>query len=122
MLHSTWRGFFMAKQGQTFHKYTEEWKKSAIQMYLQGEMSYRTIAKLLGMPDATPIKRWVKKYRNGEDLTDKRGKTTGESRPFIGRPRTKFASIEEERDYLKAQVEYLKKRFQNLYGEGDSQK
>ncbi len=30
---------------------------------------------------------------------------------MIGRPRTTFRSVEEERDYLKAQVEYLKKRY-----------
>ncbi len=28
-----------------------------------------------------------------------------------------FKSVEEERDYLKAQVEYLKKRYPNLHGE-----
>lgn len=118
MLHSTWRGFFMAKKGH----YPEEWKQNAIQMYVQGNMGYKTIAKVLGMPSHSPIKQWVKKYRNGESLSDQRGKTLGVNSPLVGRPRTKFGSIEEERDYLKAQVEYLRKRFQNLYGEGDSQK
>ncbi|XOJ02550.1 hypothetical protein ACMX2M_12740 [Paenibacillus polymyxa] len=31
-----------------------------------------------------------------------------------GRPRTNFGSVEEERDYLKAQVDYLKKRYPAL--------
>lgn len=122
MLHSTWRGFLMAKKGQTFRHYSEEWKQNAIQMYVLGNMGYKTIAKVLGMPNPSPIKQWVKKYRNGESLSDQRGKTRGVNSPLVGRPRTKFESVEEERDYLKAQVEYLKKRFQNLYGEGDSQK
>lgn len=34
-----------------------------------------------------------------------------------GRPRTAFSSVEEERDYLKAQVDYLKKRYLNLVKE-----
>ncbi|MFF2911728.1 hypothetical protein [Paenibacillus sp. NPDC057934] len=34
-----------------------------------------------------------------------------------GRPRTAFSSIEEERDYLKVQVDYLKKRYPNLVTE-----
>ncbi|PQP81642.1 hypothetical protein C0Q44_18245 [Paenibacillus sp. PCH8] len=34
-----------------------------------------------------------------------------------GRPRKAFGSLEEERDYLKAQVDYLKKRYPNLVKE-----
>lgn len=109
----------MAKKGQTFQRYTEEWKYSAVQMYVQEGMGYKTIAKVLGMPSHTQIVQWVKKFKNGETFSDQRGK---QNNPLAGRPRTKFESVEEERDYLKAQVEYLKKRFQNLYGEGDSQK
>lgn len=37
--------------------------------------------------------------------------------PLKGRPRTKFKSVEEERDYLKAQVEYLKKQYPKLIKE-----
>lgn len=33
---------------------------------------------------------------------DKRGKSRSCDHPFIGRPRTTFATVEEERDYLKA--------------------
>lgn len=34
-----------------------------------------------------------------------------------GRPKTKFASVGEEMAYLKAEIEYLKKRYPNLHGE-----
>ena len=37
--------------------------------------------------------------------------------PLKGRPRTAFGSVEEERDYLQAQVDYLKKRYPNLVKE-----
>lgn len=64
----------MAKKGQTFRNYSEEWKQNAVQMYEQEGMSYGAIAKALGMPSSTQIKGWVKKHRNGESFTDQRGK------------------------------------------------
>jgi transposase len=109
-------GISMAKKGQTFRRYTEEFKWRAVQMYEQGKMRYKDVAEVLGMSSTSPIKAWVKKYRNGESFSDGRGRTTKEN-PFAGRPRTTFQSVEEERDYLKAQVEYLKKRYPNLHGE-----
>lgn len=120
IIQSTWRGFLMSKKAPKFRQYTEDFKENAVQMYINGGFSFRTVAKELGIP-STPLKEWVKKYRDGESLSDQRGKTTRTSKSF-GRPRTRFESVEKERDYLKAQVEYLKKRFQNLYGEGSSQK
>lgn len=35
----------MAKKGQAFKRYSEEFKLRALDMYEQGEMSYRAIAK-----------------------------------------------------------------------------
>jgi transposase len=110
----------MARKGQTFHRYTEEFKQRAIHMYENEGMSYQAVAKKLGIPSCTQIKVWVKKYRNGESLGDQRGKHVNKN-PLVGRPKTKFNSIEEERDYLKAQVEYLKKQYPNLHGEGGFQ-
>jgi transposase len=111
----------LAKKGQQFEKYTEEQKMRAVEMYLQGGSSYQTVADTLGIRNCSQVKAWVKKHRNRESLQDQRGKDSA-SHPFIGRPRTKFSSIEEERDYLKAQVEFLKKRNPNLFGEGSFQK
>lgn len=108
----------MAKKGQTFQSYTEEFKLQAIQLYEGGDMSYKNVADALGIPSSTQVKAWVKKHRNGESLTSQRGKDN----PFIGRPHTHFESVEEERDYLKAQVEYLKKQYPNLHGEGKFRK
>lgn len=111
----------MAKKGQTFVKHSEETKQRAIDLYENGGLSYQAVADALGIRSSTQVKNWVKKYRNNESLLDQRGKQTA-SHPFIGRPRTKFSSLEEERDYLKAQVEFLKKRNPNLFGEGSFQK
>jgi transposase-like protein len=109
----------MAKKGQKFQRYSETFKHKAVKMYEEGK-SYREITKELGIRSKTQVKNWGEKYRNQEAFTDRRGKTTKKNNPFMGRPRTKFQSVEEERDYLKAQVEYLKKRYPNLHKERGS--
>lgn len=100
----------MATKGQVFQTYTEDFKVKAIQSYLTGAESYRVVAQRLGIRNCTQLTVWVGKYRNGESLDTRKGSSS----PMKGRPRTTFASIEEERDYLKAQVDYLKKRYPNL--------
>ncbi|MBO7744406.1 hypothetical protein I8J29_09385 [Paenibacillus sp. MWE-103] len=47
----------------------------------------------------------MKKWQNGAPFDERKG---NESNPLKGRPRTVFNSVEEEQDYLKAQVDYLK--------------
>ncbi|WP_409995168.1 IS3 family transposase [Brevibacillus brevis] len=107
----------MAKKGQTFKRYSEEFKLKAVNMYLLGGMSYQAIARELGIPSNTQVKQWVRKMNSGEGVGDQRGKNHSDDNPFIGRPRTKFATVEEERDYLKAQVELPKKaQSQSAYG------
>lgn len=102
-------------------KYSEETKQRAVDLYEKGGCSYQAVADALGIRSSSQVKSWVKKSRNNETLQDQRG-TQAASHPFIGRPRTRFSSVEEERDYLKAQVEFLKKRNPNLLGEGSFQK
>lgn len=109
----TWRGFFMAKKGQQFQSYTDEFKLNAVMKYINGSKSYKVLAEELGIRNCTQLKVWVKKWKNGQSF-DERG---GVSNPLKGRSRTKFKSVEEERDYLRAQVEYLKKQYPNLVKE-----
>lgn len=103
----------MAKKGQVFQSYTEEFKLRAVQCYLEGSTSYQVVADKMGIRSCTQLKTWVRKYRNGEVFDTRKGS----GGPMKGRPRTSFSSIEEERDYLKAQVDYLKKRYPNLLKE-----
>lgn len=103
----------MANQGQTFNTYTEEFKLKAVEAYLEGSASYKVIAKQEGIRNCTQLKVWVKKWQNGESLEERKRVKN----PLQGRPRTSFSSVEEERDYLKAQVDYLKKRYPNLVKE-----
>lgn len=100
----------MAKKGQVFEKYSEEFKLSAVRHYLEGVASYKVVAGQLEIRSCTQLKVWVKKFSAGEAFDTRKGSSS----PYKGRPRTIFGSIEEERDYLKAQVDYLKKRYPNL--------
>jgi transposase-like protein len=104
----------MAKKGQTFNQYTEEFKLAAVQEYMKGSSSYKTVAEKLDIRNCTQLKVWVKKWQKGEVFDVRSEKTTT---PLTGRPRTIFSTVEEERDYLKAQVDYLKKRYPNLVKE-----
>lgn len=99
--------------------YTEEFKKLAVEQYENSSDSYVTISEKLGIRSPTQLKEWVKKVRNEEPLKDSRGKETS---PLKGFQKTRFTSIEEERDYYKAQVAYLKKQYPNLHGEEKSKK
>jgi transposase len=113
--------FSMAVRGQTFQHYTEEFKLKAIEMYINGEGSYNSLSADLGLRSSTQLKNWVKKFEEGKKLADQRGSLTSDN-PFKGRQKIKFQSVEEERDYYKAQVDYLKKQYPNLHGEVKSKK
>jgi transposase len=114
VLHNYLEGIFsMAKKGQQFQTYTDEFKLNAVMKYVNGSKSYKVLADELGILNCTQLKVWVKKWKNGEKFDVR----SGIANPLKGRPRTNFKSIEEERDYLKAQVDYLKKQYPNLIKE-----
>ncbi|MCM3291864.1 transposase [Paenibacillus sp. MER 180] len=52
----------MAKKGQTFYTYTEEFKLKAVKAYLEGCESYKVVAKREGVRNCTQLKVWVKKW------------------------------------------------------------
>jgi transposase len=97
---------FLAKKGQTFNSYSEELKREVVRLKLEEGWSYRQLREHFGIKSDAQIAEWVKKFRNGESFKDQRGVWN----------RKHFSSLEEENAYLKAQVEYLKKRNPNLHG------
>lgn len=103
----------MAKKGQVFNSYTDEFKQKAVMKYINGSKSYQLLTDELGMRNCTQLKVWVRKWKKGESFDTR----SGVSNPLKGRPRTNFTSVQEERDYLKAQVDYLKKQYPNLIKE-----
>lgn len=96
----------MAKKGLTFNTYSKKLKLSDVQSYLNGEGSYDTITEKYKIKSPTQLKNWVKKYKEYGEITDMRGKSNGMKgipNPLKGK-RVHFNTIEEERDYYKAQV------------------
>ncbi|MGO4370003.1 helix-turn-helix domain-containing protein [Paenibacillus sp. 2TAB19] len=104
----------MAKKGQAFQTYTDEFKLKSVRASLESSSSYKVVAEQEGIRNCSQLKVLVKKWQNGESFDER--KSSG-SNPLKGRSRTVFDSVEEERDYLKAQVDYLKMRYPNLIKE-----
>lgn len=98
----------MAKKGQKFTTYTEEFKREVVRLKLEEGWSYRKLRERFGIKSDAQIAEWMKKVQNGESFDDQRGQWN----------KKHFTSLEEENSYLKAQVEYLKKRNPNLHGKG----
>ncbi len=109
----------MLKTGQPNLKYPVEIKLEAVRLYEEGSLSYQTVAERMGIRNCSQVKQWVKKYRDGSGFEDGRGKSKGLIR---GRPKTQFASVEEELIYVKAERDYLKKRYPNLHPEVSQKK
>ncbi|HDR8476810.1 transposase [Bacillus thuringiensis] len=83
--------------------YDVEFKKKAIDLYLKEGMSYKNIAKELGIHHSV-VSRWVKYFEAEgiKGLEEKRGKAKG---PGIGRtkkdPEAKIKRLEAENEMLK---------------------
>lgn len=101
------------------NQYTNEFKLEVVQAYLSCNQGYKTIAKKFGIRSKTQVENWVKKYKEVESIEAfERIPSVGSGAKGIKNPlkgkRVHFKNVEEERDYYKAQVEYLKKQYPNL--------
>jgi transposase-like protein len=105
--------FIMVKKGDKFQTYSDELKIQVVKSYLNGEGSQTAIAKKYKLKSRTQLMNWVRRYQETGDISDLRG-NNGFKNLLKGRPRTKFDSVEEELEYYKAQVAYLKKQYPNL--------
>jgi len=103
----------MAKKRKTYVYHDLEFKSKLVKLYLEGNGGYRTLAREYGV-NSTQIRNWVKKYKNGElteENYDKRGKGTFNKKIF--------KNTDEEKEYLKLENEYLKKKLLSM-GESES--
>ncbi|MBG9771892.1 transposase [Brevibacillus laterosporus] len=95
-----------AKKRRTNIRYTEEIKTDAVRLVIEENMSYR-VAKQLGIRNKTQVLVWVTRYKEGQPFQKEAFRKE--------RPKTRCASVEEEMTYLRAEIEYLKKRYPNLH-------
>lgn len=99
--------------GQGYTLYSTEFKEEAVKRYLEGEVGYQKLCKELGIKDTKSLRLWVNKVQRGESLENKKRKRCVCDKPH---PKTKFASIEEELAYVKAERDYLKKLYRSRFG------
>lgn len=81
-------------------------KREVVRLKLEEGWSYSQLRERFGIKSDAQIANWIKKVNNNESFEDQRGLWNKKN----------FNSLEEENAYLKAQVEYLKKRNPNLHG------
>lgn len=101
----------MAKKGTRFSSYSDEFKAEAVKLVVEERLSYQTIVDILGLKSKTQIGDWVKKSQANKTLSDQRKVATGTP----GRKKISFGSMQEELTYVKAERDYLKKLYQNLF-------
>ena len=78
-------------------------------MYLKEGYSYSKVADILQIKSDTQVRDWVKKFKESGNTAfdiENRGRAKGAAK---GRPKKNFSSLEEEVEYLRMEVEYLKK-------------
>ena len=89
------------------NNYTPELKLQIVKEYLNGNLSYDSIAKKYNIRSSTQVKSWVKQYQSfGEDYfkTEKRGRPKKQKELDIDK-----MSIEEQLHYYKMENDILKK-------------
>lgn len=93
--------------------YSQAFKEESVRQYLETDKSYRKICEERGIKDKKTLRCWVNKVKNGETLAEMRGKSSGLCKR---RPKTNFASVEEELEYVKAERDYLKILYKEKFG------
>jgi transposase-like protein len=98
----------MTNKAKTHQHFDLDFKIKLVTLYLEGEGSQTGLAKKYGIKDSRQLRRWLKKYQNGE-LTEKGVDKRGHNSNKCGRTKRKFTSMEEELKYLRLENQYLKK-------------
>ncbi|WP_019419504.1 transposase [Paenibacillus sp. OSY-SE] len=88
----------MAKKGQVFQQYTEDFKLAAVKAYLEGEASYKAVSEKLEIRNCTQLKVWVRKWQHGEAF-DIRKAVSKSGKGGTLSPQDNYQVIEELRDH-----------------------
>jgi transposase len=89
--------------------YSEDVKKAVVEMKLSGEYSNREIMDKFGITNVSQVKRWVKWYREGQQYRLAQGIGKQYSYGKGTEELSEREQLKRENEYLKAQLEILKK-------------
>ena len=110
--------------GKPNNKYSPEFKKKAVEKYLNGELGSMAYAsRQLGLRSHEQLRQWIKLYKQDPELlkVDGRhfGKKDGVQKGIPKKPNLKELSLEEQVEYLKMENAILKKvkAIRKNYGE-----
>lgn len=106
------------KESRTWKHYSSELKEQAVQDYLAGKGSLRTICSNYHISDPHVLRSWIKRYNSGKELTST---SKGQSRMKQGRKTTFEERLEivtftiaHEKDYQSA-IEKFNISYQQVY-------
>ena len=88
------------------HRYTQEFKDSAIQLALNSDQSALQIAKELGMSEKT-LYAWLRDYREGNNIVSSSGQSKESLVDENKRLRRELAQVKKEREILKKAAAYF---------------
>jgi transposase-like protein len=110
--------------GKPNNKYSPEFKKKAVEMYLSGEYGgYDLLSRELGLRSSTQLKNWVELYRQDPELLKQDGrhlgKKDGVQKGKSKKVKLEDLSLEEQVEHLKMENAILKKAkaLRKNYGE-----
>ena len=97
----------MGKTGRINNKYSPEFKKEAVEKYLNGEIGGLTIAaRSLGLRSKEQLRKWAGLYKEDPELLKRDGRGKASARDGVKKGRKKKVNLEElSKD---EQIEYLK--------------
>jgi transposase len=89
--------------------YSEEVKKAVVEMKISGEYSNRENMDKFDITNVSQVKRWVKWYREGQQYRLAQGIGKQYSYGKATEDLSENEQLKRENEYLKAQLEILKK-------------
>ena len=92
----------MAKKGQKFQKYSDEFKRKVVKEYLEGKESFKSIAEKYNISSRKTVDTWVRKYRkNGKIESSKKGRPKNQQIDYKAR----YEILKKFQAFLKEQQE-----------------
>ena len=92
----------MAKKGQKFQKYSDDFKRKVVEEYLEGTESFKSIAEKYNISSKKTVDTWIRKYRKSGNVESlKKGRPKNQQIDYKAR----YEILKKYQAFLKEQQE-----------------